>query len=114
MIKKTLFILFILTVSIVLTACSNDEPGDYDNFSQCLTEKGVKMYGTEWCSHCKNQKKTFGNSFQYIDYIDCDENKNECLKAGVQGYPTWVIGGNSYPGEQSLFRLSQLSDCPLG
>ncbi len=82
--------------------------GAYDEFAKYLTEQEVKMYGTEWCSHCKNQKKLFGSSFQYIDYIDCDQNRRECLSAGVQGYPTWEINGLNYPGEQSLERLAQL------
>ncbi len=85
------------------------EPGQYDEFAQYLTEQGVKMYGTEWCSHCKNQKKLFGESFQYVDYIDCDRNKKACTDAGVRGYPTWNINGQNYPGEQSLQRLAQLS-----
>ncbi len=109
---KIFFILLILISSIILVGCSKG-PGKYDSFAQCLTEKEVKMYGTEWCSHCQNQKKTFGKSFQYIDYIDCDRNKNECLKARVNSYPTWVVGGNNYPGEQSLFRLASLSGCKL-
>ncbi len=85
------------------------EPGQYDEFAQYLTEQGVKMYGTEWCSHCKNQKKLFGNSFQYIDYIDCDRNRKVCTDAGVKGYPAWNINGQNYPGEQSLQRLASLT-----
>jgi|SRR3989344_207913 len=85
------------------------EVDGYDEFAKYLTEQGVKMYGTEWCPHCKNQKKLFGSSFQYINYTDCDKNRQECLSAGVQGYPTWEIDGQNYPGEQSLERLAQLS-----
>jgi glutaredoxin len=85
------------------------EQGEYDEFAKYLTEEGVKMYGTEWCSHCQNQKKLFGSSFQYIDFIDCDENRQECLDAGVSGYPTWKINNQNYPGEQSFERLTQLS-----
>src|SRR3989344_7065979 len=81
----------------------------YDEFSKYMTEQGVVMYGTEWCPHCKNQKKLFGNSFQYINYTDCDKNRNECLIAGVTGYPTWKINNKAYPGEQSIKRLTQLS-----
>jgi glutaredoxin len=88
-------------------------PGKYDEFAQCLTDKGAKMYGTEWCSHCKSQKKMFGNSFQYIDYIDCDKNKDACLEAGVRGYPTWKINGENYPGEQLFGRLSRLTGCEI-
>ena len=100
---------------IFLVGCSNipETPGDYDNLAKCLTEQGAKMYGTEWCSHCKNQKAAFGSSFQYVDYIDCDKNRDECVLAGVKGYPTWKIDGNNYPGEQQLNNLASLSGCEL-
>ena len=104
--------LFVLIVLSFLAGCSN-KPGRYDSFAQCLTEKGVTMYGTEWCSHCQNQKKLFGRSFGNINYIDCDRDKNACLAAGVEGYPTWVIDGKTYPGEQRLERLATLSGCEL-
>ena len=71
------------------------------------------MYGTDWCPHCKDQKKLFGNSFQYIDYIDCDWNKEDCREAGIKGYPTWIINGEKYAGEQELDRLASLMGCEL-
>ena len=55
----------------------------------------------------------FGSSFKYIDFVDCDKEKNECSKKGVKGYPTWMINGNKYPGEQELKRLASLSGCEL-
>ncbi|MBS3137116.1 hypothetical protein J4232_01660 [Candidatus Woesearchaeota archaeon] len=45
----------------------------------------------------------------YGYYVDCDKNRQECLSAGVTGYPTWKINGQNYPGEQSIGRLAQLS-----
>jgi hypothetical protein len=130
---KKLILIFSILITIFLVGCSNipeeqpnnqneqpdysneqlGVPGEYDEFAQCLTEKGVKMYGTEWCSHCKNQKAMFGTSFQYVDYIDCDKNKNACSSAGVTGYPTWKVGGNNYPGEKQLNILASLSGCTL-
>ena len=111
-IKLFYFLLSLLFFSLFLTACS-DKPGKYDTFATCLFEKGAKMYGTEWCSHCQSQKKMFGKSFKYIDYIDCDKDTNECLKNGVKGYPTWIIDGEKYTGEQPLQRLASLTDCKL-
>ena len=83
------------------------QSGQYDEFAKYLTEQGIVMYGTEWCPHCKNQKELFGNSFQYINYIDCDKNQRACDEAGVSGYPTWKINGQNYPGVQSLEKLAQ-------
>jgi hypothetical protein len=37
-----------------------------DIFAKCLANKGMKMYGTEWCKNCQKQKALFGDSFKYI------------------------------------------------
>ena len=71
------------------------------------------MYGTEWCSHCQNQKKEFDSSFQYVNYVDCDKDREKCTEAEIRGYPTWRINGENYPGEQRLERLAVLSGCEL-
>ncbi len=110
--KIVFYFLFVLIISVVLTGCS-DKPGEYDTFAQCLTENGATMYGTEWCSHCQNQKKAFGKSFQYVDFVDCDFDSDECLRNGVSSYPTWIIDGEKYMGEQPLYRLASLANCTL-
>ncbi|MFH1641783.1 MAG: protein disulfide isomerase family protein [Nanoarchaeota archaeon] len=107
---------------VFLAGCSQDNnlPDDSvnsksvsatDALAQCLTGKGVIMYGTDWCSHCQNQKKLFGSSFQYIDFIDCDQAKSGCDEADIKGYPTWKINNQNYPGEQSIETLARLSGC---
>lgn len=110
--KKIIFLFFTV---LFLAGCVNSPippaNGNYDSLAQCLTEKGVVMYGTEWCPHCQDQKEMFGSSFQYVDYIDCDENRNACQAAGVRGYPTWVIEGQSHPGTQALATLANLAGC---
>ncbi|MBD3156072.1 MAG: hypothetical protein GF368_05475 [Candidatus Aenigmarchaeota archaeon] len=107
-------VVLIVGLMVFLSGKNSELPeGSYDNFAICLTEKGLKMYGTEWCSHCKNQKEIFGNSFQYIDYIDCDKRRSECLSAGIRGYPTWVFNGQQYSGEQNLKTLSELTGCDI-
>lgn len=87
-----------------------------DALAKCLTEKGVKMYGAYGCPHCQNQKEAFGDSFQYVDYVECDAkglngNPTACEIAGIQGFPTWVIGGIKYSGEQELSTLAKIAGC---
>lgn len=92
----------------------------YDNFAKCLTEKGVKMYGTFWCPHCVNQKEAFGSSFQYVDYQECtvdgqrDSFAQVCKDAKIEGYPTWKFpNGTTKAGEVPFDELAQLSGCAL-
>jgi glutaredoxin len=105
-------VVFLFVIYLMFPRSSNSYTG-LDTFATCLTSKGVKMFGTEWCSHCKNQKEMFGSSFKKIDYVDCDFRKEECMSMLVTGYPTWRINGQNYPGEQTLESLSNLSGCEL-
>lgn len=113
-----LVIIVLIAVSVAVYMFTNQpagslDPGKYDGFAQCLTDNGVAMYGTSWCSHCTDQKNTFGSSFDYVDFTDCDEDRASCTAAGVKYYPTWVINDVIYTGSKSLEELSSISGCSL-
>ena len=111
---KILAVIIILSALLIYAAYKKQaSPGEYDDFAKCLTENNATMYGTEWCTHCKAQKELFGKSFKYVTYIDCDRNKDICTSKGIEGYPTWIIGNESYPGTQQLYTLSKLSKCEI-
>ncbi len=88
-------------------------PGPYDNFAKCLSEKGMMIYGNDWCQYTQNQMSLFGKSFDYLNYVKCDDNKQLCKQKGVQITPTWEINGKTYSGIQSFETLSELSGCKL-
>jgi len=114
------FIIFAIGgVLIVATVFILNAGGKKDNlvlnqFAQCLSEKGVVMYGADWCPHCQNEKKAFGNSFQYVNYVECPKEPQKCLALGVDGYPTWIFSdGKRLVGEQGLEKLAGESGCAL-
>jgi len=88
-----------------------------DDFAKCITTKGVVFYGASWCTHCQAQKTLFGDSLQYVKYVECAASGNtqtkECTDAGISGYPTWIVNNQSYPGEQTLENLAKLTGCIL-
>ena len=77
------------------------------------------MYGAYWCSHCQNQKKAFGNSWQYVKYIECalpggQAQTEVCLQAGIKVYPTWEFADDQkIEGELSLSELATKTNCVL-
>ncbi|MCR4328266.1 MAG: hypothetical protein NUV53_01985 [Patescibacteria group bacterium] len=88
--------------------------GTYDAFSQCLADKKFVMYGAEWCSHCQNEKRAFGDSFQYVSYVECPTEPEKCVAQKIEEYPTWITGdGERLVGEQGLQKLSERSGCAL-
>ena len=85
-----------------------------------LKESGAKMYGAFWCSHCEDQKETFGAGAD-IPYVECFPNGWEkgtplapaCAAAEVTGFPTWVMGdGTKFEGEKTLQELAKASGMP--
>ncbi|OHA19550.1 MAG: hypothetical protein A3C08_02605 [Candidatus Taylorbacteria bacterium RIFCSPHIGHO2_02_FULL_47_18] len=87
---------------------------ELDGFAQCLAEKKITMYGAYWCSHCKNEKAAFGDSFRFVPYVECTADVKKCTDAGINGYPTWIFpDGRKFEGEQGVKRLSELSGCAL-
>lgn len=94
-------------------------PGEFDDFAQCITDSGAKMFGAYWCPHCANQKQEFGKSWKLIDYVECSlpnraGQTSACAEAGITSYPTWEFGdGSRAVGELSFEDLSIKTSCPL-
>ena len=106
-------LIIVMLVFAVKTLNPEQSSEELDAFAQCLGDSELTMYGTSWCSHCKSQKAAFGDSFQYVNYVDCDKDRDICTAEGIRGYPTWKINGQSYSGEQSLSKLGELAGCSL-
>lgn len=91
---------------------ADDHP--YADFAKCLTEADLTMYGTDWCPYCQNQKQMFDDAFEFIDYVNCDFNKNLCQIKGVKGYPTWHFQGQLWAeGVQTFPDFADISGCTL-
>jgi len=88
-----------------VSGCAIDE-NNIDEFAKYLTSKGIKMYGSAFCPHCAKQKEIFGESFKYIDYVECTENADLCRD--LIGVPAWKINGKIYYGTKSLSELKSL------
>ena len=123
--NKILFVIFLIFLAVIFVVFYFYKPAtttnaELDDFAKCLASKNITMYGAEWCSHCQNEKKAFGDSFRYVPYVECPNDPKKCLEKGITGYPIWVFpdglsaqAGKKLIGEQGLEKLSQESGCPL-
>lgn len=104
-------------INVKSLARKNVATGLYDAFAQCLTDKGAVMYGAEWCTHCQAQKAAFGDSFKFINYVECPDNTQVCIDKGIQGYPTWLIGTSTklegFDENKTMKDLSDATGCEL-
>lgn len=92
-------------------------PGDLMAFAQCLTEKKAVFYGSSTCPHCLAQKRDFGKAFQYVRYVECNENGQlaaVCKDEGIKGFPTWKFDGkDATEGRLDLNLLAEKTGCKL-
>jgi len=108
-----------LGLTAVLLSVAACERKDYSAFAKCLTAKQVTMYGLYWCEHCAEQKKMFGSSFHYLNYVECGiegsrAEQPACVQAGVKNFPTWKLpDGSLVEGTKPLEFLSEKSGCSL-
>lgn len=108
------FGLVALIIVGVLIFAPRQPAANLDNFARCLSEKGAVMYGTPNCPFCQSERNAFGDSFRFVRYVDCSDEPQECLNAGVHGVPTWIFAdGRKFEGKQGIEKLSQESGCPL-
>jgi hypothetical protein len=93
--------------------------GRLDAFAQCLSSKGVKMYGAYWCPHCEEQKELFGTSFAYAPYVECGIEGSRveqpvCVEAKIKNFPTWVFpDGTRVEGKLMMTALRDKNGCAL-
>jgi len=100
-------LLIILIAGTAFGAYLHYKPGRYDSFAKCLTEKGVIMYGADWCQYTAAQRGMFGKSFKYITY------KNYDARDDIKITPTWEVDGQLYERVLAFDRLAGLSVCTL-
>ena len=87
--------------------------GSIDEFAQCITKNWARMYWTDWCVHCKNQKKMFGDAMKNVNFIDCDKERQACKTAWITWYPTWIIWWEQFPWVQTFELLWEKTWCKL-
>lgn len=83
-----------------------------------LRSIGAKMYGAFWCSHCQEQKEMFGReAAEILDYVECFPDgyrkgiqiAKACKDVKIEGFPTWIINGQVFSGEQDFSELARAS-----
>ena len=105
--------------SVALSGChvggpSAIRPSPLLPFAQCISQRGVVLYGADWCPHCQQQKLMFGSAISAVAYVECPQDPQRCLKAGIAGYPTWVLpDGSKLEGTQPLEDLAAATGCQL-
>lgn len=121
--KLIIGILVVVAIIVLLFVIGGSGPSyvqeDIDIFAKCLTEKGAVMYGAFWCPHCAKVKKAFGESFRYVEYVECDPRGEDeqsllCIEKQIESYATFEFNDNPSTrivGEPTFEELAIATGC---
>ncbi len=113
--KSSITILTIIGVIILAYFLINNSFSKKDSqtskeIAKCIGENSL-LYVQLGCTHCENQKKMFGNNYQYLKVIDCFYKQKECSDKNIKVTPTWIINNKEYLGVQNIDKLKELTKC---
>ena len=94
---------------LVFSGSSPEDP--IGQLADCLSKRGAIMYGLPTCPHCQDQKDKFGEYFDRVEYINCEDSREKCIDQGVSTVPTWLIDGKKIVGTQELEQLAEKAGC---
>lgn len=114
-------IITINLIPLVLFNLPAGEKHNYDDVAQCITLNGVNMYGSFRCGVCAKTRAMFGDSFRFINEIEChpqgiNPQTELCLQKKIEGTPTWILEPNGieqkrYTGFLSVQELQEFAGC---
>lgn len=87
--------------------------------AECLTEKGVKLYGLFWNEQTIRQRELFGVGAELLPYTECSSEDgqrilDECRAARISVFPLWKFrAGDEQTGPLSIEAIADKTGCPL-
>src|SRR3989338_2013478 len=72
--KKYFIIVALILIAALISATvyiNSLKPGKFDDFAKCLADKGVIVYGNDFCTYTNQQLGFFGKSKKYLNYVRC-------------------------------------------
>ena len=116
-IPKSWFVLILVlyTIPFVIFNLPSEEQQNLDLRTICLTQKGVTMYSSYKCGDCARVKNMLGDSFQYLNYVECHpQGENSqfaiCQEKGIEHTPTWVLeqNGQEVKRQEGFLTMAEL------
>ena len=96
----TIIIVIALVVGILLIKNSPTNTTT-EEIAKCIGEEST-IYTQLGCHACENQKQMFGESYQYLNIVDCWYEEDKCGE--IDETPTWRIKNKDYKVHFAAFK----------
>jgi hypothetical protein len=91
---------------------TEEQKAEIISFNDCLAEKGIKIYGANWCGYTKALVENLGG-FELVNsvYVECTEDEELCAEKNIAGYPTILLDGEKISPARNFEGLSEATGC---
>ncbi|MGI6589898.1 MAG: hypothetical protein ACOX1V_04545 [Candidatus Iainarchaeum sp.] len=91
---------------------TEEEKAEVLAFSDCLAEKGVVVYGANWCGYTNNLVDNLGG-FELVSpfYVECTVEDELCNEKEIRGYPTVTLNGEVINPERTFAGFASVTGC---
>jgi hypothetical protein len=100
----------LITVAVLKTEDYKKRLEQDKNFTQCLFDKGARVFGLSNETASVTQVQLLG-AFGSRIFVDCAGNVAACQQLGVAQFPTTAYNNSGYPGIQPVQVYTQLTGC---
>ena len=104
----TIIILFVIALAIYALTRSNANTDE--ELAKCIGSKSA-LYIQTGCFACQKQEDLFGDTYKFLNTIDCLVQKQECLDKEITATPTWIINSKKFVGIRTIEKLKELTGC---
>lgn len=112
--KKVNIIIWIIIIAIILAVVLIKfwpSGNNVDEATMRCIAQNSKIYVSRTCPHCAQQKQILGDYLGLFNMTDCVDNQQECINAGIEYVPTWIINGEKQTGVFEIQQLKDLTGC---
>lgn len=87
------------------------ESEELADLSQCLAEADATVYIVDWSPESQDQQVILGDLQESVTVINCEDQREECDRNGVNVYPTWELNGEQTIGLKTRTSLRNTLSC---
>lgn len=114
--RKSNLLIWLVIIVIVVAALAfyywpSPSGGQIDEATIRCIAQNSKIYTTQTCPHCAEQKRILGDYLGLFNNTDCTTNQQACIDAQIEYVPTWEINGEKTTGVFELPKLKEMTGC---